>query len=115
MCAQLESSLVVFDHGKRRLGTAPIIDQLCARIHNTLSTFLGLGDGGESGLHHPIDVRSDHAHRLAHKSEGLSPRRDELVRVSDGLRHGLAMAEPQYRSEGRCTIVTRLWASRAGA
>ena len=57
-------------------------------------------------------IRSDHAHRLAHKSEGLSPCRDQLVRVSDGLRHGLAMASPQYRSGTRCTVVKRsikLW------
>ena len=59
-------------------------------------------------------IRSDHAHRLAHKSEGLSPRRD---RASGWLRrfsHGLAMASPQYRSDTRCTVVTRLWAVRTG-
>ena len=59
-------------------------------------------------------IRSDHAHRLAHKSEGLSPCRDRASACPRRLRHGLAMASPQYRSGTRCTIVTRLWASGAG-
>ena len=88
MCAQLQSSLVVLDPVSRGPKSAPIIDQLLRPIRSTPPTLLGLGGGGGSGLSHPIYVRSDHAHRLAHKSEGLSPRRDQLARVSDGLAMG---------------------------
>ena len=63
MWGQLESSLVVVRPVSRGPKSAPIIDRLCARIHNTPSTFLGVGDGGGAGLHHLSQVRSDHAHR----------------------------------------------------
>ena len=54
VCAQLEFSWGVFDPVSRGPRSAPIIDRLCACIHNTPSTFLGVGDGGGSGLHHLI-------------------------------------------------------------
>ena len=88
MCAQLESCLVVLDPGKRRLGTAPIIDRLCARIHNTPATFLGVGDGGGSGLHQnrisaatmPTDWRT--------KARGSAHAETELLPVRDGFAMG---------------------------
>ena len=51
---QLESSWGVFDPASGGLGARPSLTGSCACIHNTPSTFLGVGDGGGAGLHHLI-------------------------------------------------------------
>ena len=113
MCAQLQSSSVVFHPGKRRLGTAPIIDRLCARIRS--ATFAKLGSAtaaaqGCAGYRKPAATMPTDPHP---GPRGSAHAETDLARVCDGFSHGLAMAEPQYRSDTRCTIVTRLWAHRA--
>ena len=115
MCAQLESSLVVFDPGKRRLGTAPIIDRLCARIRSATFAKLGSATAAEQGCAGYRKPAATMPTDPLPGARGSAHAETELVGACDGLRHGLAMAEPQYRSEARCTIVTRLWASGAGA
>ena len=115
MCAQLEFSSVVLDPGKRRLGTAPIIDRLCARIRS--ATFAKLGSAtaaaqGCAGYRKPAATMPIDPHP---GPRGSAHAETDLARVCDGFSHVLAMAEPEYRSEARCTILTRLWASGAGA
>ena len=88
MCAQLESSLVVFDPGKRRLGTAPIIDQLLCPIRNKPPTFLGSATAADQGCittsmsaaTMPTDWRT--------KARGLAHAETELLPGSGGFAMG---------------------------
>ena len=88
MCAQLESSVVVFDPGKRRLGTAPIIDRLCARIRSATFAKLGSATAAEqgcAGYRKPAATMPTDPHPGA---RGSAHAETELLPGSDGFAMG---------------------------
>ena len=114
VCAQLESSSVVLYPVSRGPRSAPIIDQLCARSAARRQHSLGSAAAADQDCTTPSMSAATMPTDPLPGARGSAHAETELARVCDGLRHGLAMASPQYRSDTRCAIVTRLWAFRAG-